>query len=171
MMRSQQIISILDTVDPGLPIVKLVKKNSSNISTENMPWTCQIHEDTFISSLIKTNIKREVKFIGSDRGFYIDKSSTLSYIKQEVIDNFLNIAQQIIPGKEPRRTNLWRACKVIRRKASAVHFDGELFTTVFDLSDYYFSVTKEFDLKSETNKVHRNNLLHILKSMEQKYGR
>ena len=175
-MRSNQITQILETIDPGPPVVKLVNNGGHSIAISAPYWNpelaSQLLEDTYINSLIKRNIRREMKTDGLNKGYYVDRSGTLSNIKNEVCDTFLSMAQYIIEAKEPRRTSLWKSCKEIRKKAHRADFNDELFTTLFDLSDYYYSVTKENgDIRSTENVVHRKNMLYILKSMEQKYGK
>lgn len=169
-MRSKQIISLLETIDVGQPIVKLINRSHS-IYVQQLPWSVNLVGDTFMHHVINNNIYREALFIGEKKGYRIDNQSTLHNIKNSVLNDFLNIVVEVMPNKEPRRTNLWHSLKSIKRKANHSDFDSEIFTEIFDVSDYFFTVTRESSIKSSQNQVHRTNILHILKSMEQKHGK
>jgi hypothetical protein len=171
-MKSQQVIDILNQIDPGQPVGKL-KLLGRSIAFKITEPQINLPDDKFVNHLINANFTRNIVSYGTKeyRGIFIDTSSTLSKIKTQIIDDFLNLVINIMPNKEPRRTSLFKACKIIRKKAKREDFDGDLFDKVFGLSDYYYSVTRDVPISSPQNEVHRKNLLYILKSLEQKYGK
>lgn len=163
------ITDILNTVDPGQPVVTIKLNGTSNLRLVENSWVAKINESSFHHDLAKDFSKRKMVSNGADKGYVIDLEHTLSNIKDHVVSSMLKIYSDSCPNKEPRRTKLYRQIYSLVRSANR-HDKTELLSFMFDIAQYNDSVTREVPLTNVVNQVHRKNIHKLFEIMESKHG-
>jgi hypothetical protein len=83
----------------------------------------------------------------------------------------MSVVSESCPNKEPRRTSLYKNINSLVRAINHSSASTEALALMFDIYEYYTSVTKELSLKNESNSVHRKNIYYLINALEQKHGR
>ena len=173
MKHFDKIGDILSSLDLGKPEVVVALVNAYNIRIKEHNWSPNLPENSFHESMINSFARRNRKDHGENKGYVIDVTMTLEAIRQHVVYNFMAIFMEACPNKEPRRTALYKDILAISRRLQHNYNKEkeEALSLVFDISEYYWSVTRQFPLNDVVNKVHQKNIYHLLNILEQKHGR
>ena len=170
-MKHFEIINkLLNTVDVGEHklIIKL-NSGSNNIRLVHTKWSANIGDDSFHASLVNQFCHRKLLTHGPDKGYSIDIENTISNIKDSVLGTIMQIYKESCPSKDPRRTKLYKNILSLVRSAGRPD-KLDLLNFMFDIAQYYHSVTKEVPLFDPSNKTHKNNIFKLFEIMENKHG-
>jgi hypothetical protein len=173
MKHFDKIRDILSSLDLGRPEVTVALVNAYNIRIKEYNWSPNLPENSFHESMVNSFARRNRIDHGENKGYAIDVTTTLEAIRQHVTYNFIAIFMEACPNKEPRRTALYKDILAISRRLQHNYNSDkeEALSLVFDIYDYYWSVTRQFTLNDAVNKVHQKNIYHLLNILEQKHGR
>lgn len=166
MMHEETIMSMLKQLDPGEPVVKIRLQGARSLKVEQLAWAPNLPGDSFHEFLINSHTTRHLIFGGPHKGYVIDERGSWSNIRSSVISDFSKVLSDAIPNKNPRRTDIFKKVHNLLRN----RINTELLNFIFDVSQYHWSVTKEVSLKHESNDVHRKNIYHLIKLLEQRHG-
>lgn len=174
MNHAEKIKDILSRVNTGLPIlkIKLSGDKTSLRSSENVEWKPEVDGDSFHENLVKVHAMRKkmMTTTSESRGYAIDMDSTLSQINSRVIGEIMPLYSLVCFNANPKRTKLYKQISLTVRRVGRQESDG-LLNFIFDVVQYYHSVSYEKAITHEDNVTHRKNILKLLEIMEQKYGK
>lgn len=169
MRHLNTIRTILNSLDVGEPVVEIRLRNKTSIQTIEKSWTPDLVGDSFHETLIKQNTRRTTTS-GPSRRYVVDVTGSISNIRSVVFGNVMGIFSESCPNKSPRRTKLHKDLSLLIRSLHRSEDDSDVVNLVFDIVQYYDSVTKEYTLKDTKNSVHRSNIYQLLNILEQKHG-
>ena len=160
-----KINSKLEGLDLGKPVFFL-SVSPHVIRVNPNSWVPDIEENDMYDTLIKQHCNRS--FSKTNKNYFIDNDLVVSRIKDDILTNTINIFLQCSPAKEPKRTKAYKSFRTILGKnRSRIDFVNSLF----DINEYYQSMTKTESIKSPNNDVHRKNIYQLLCLMEKSYGK
>lgn len=171
-MDIQALRDKVSSVYIGDVVASLDLNYNSTALTVNFPqFSPNLAEDTFDNTLINRNILVDHNLFGYDKGSKIDVKQTVARIHQQVVDGLLPMLTSVLENKAPRQTKIFQDMRKLRKKLARESVESKIFSDIYDVSDYYFSVTKEKDIRSSDNAVHRKNVLALLKRIVEVYGK
>lgn len=165
----ERVKTIVDTIDPGIPILKLsLTSDNRNIKSEQRPWSPEIPiemADTYLGQLVLSNTRRE----RTTSGYHIDVQAVMASIRNEVIYEFTKIYTFSSENSMPARTKLFKDIKNLQHIAKR---DDTVFDDIFAISEYFNQVTAGHDgkIRELGNETNRKNIVYLIKSLVRKYG-
>ena len=160
----QKINKILDDVNPGDAEFKL-NVSERYIRPRVKSWKADVMGQGFYEDHVNRYAYRE--FIPTEKKYIINREETIEQIEHRVLSLIDGVFKLCSPNKAPRRTKIYKSFRTILY-ANKGRID--FMNSVFDIAEYYKSVTTEKAIATETNDVHRKNIYQLLCLMEKNYG-
>lgn len=166
MSYKAKIDEVLDSLDLGSAKFNLnIRKDSIRVNEQkwifNPSAGSTVYKDIVGKVMNRTFNKDSNKYEFDRERIYRD-----SY--RLVRDDLNHIFQQCSPAKEPRRTKLYKTFSAILKEC---HGKTEFVNSLFDIAEYYYTVTETESIKSQKNDVHRKNIFQLISLMEKSYGK
>lgn len=168
MSYKDKIETIVDAVDPGEPVFRLIV-DKGFISPREDRWNVNltnISENSFYHEYIRKNIRRT--FDTTDKKWQIDKAILISKVERDVIRDINILFTKCSPAVAPKRTKVYKNFKAILDKSK---HNVEFMNSMFDIAEYHWNQTQTDSILSATNDVHRKNIFRLLCLMEKSYGK
>lgn len=160
-----KINSRVEGLDVGKPIFEMHVAESV-IRLSGQQWSPDLDDNDWYNLLVNKSCNRT--FNKERKEYYIDKDATVGRIKHDVIRSITEIFKKCSPAKEPKRTKAYRNFRaIIEENRSTIDF----INSIFDVAEFFYSVTKTESIKHPKNDVHRKNIYQLLCLMEKSYGK
>ena len=160
----EKIEKIIATIDVGNPIFK-VNVNSHQIRINDFPWSTNLVKG-YYEDLIRVNCRRDFEK-GLNR-YVINTQHIIACVVNEMRHNGVSLYLECAPNKEVRRTKAYKLFLATHNENSS---NIEYINSMFDISEYYYNVTKTDSINKTSNDIHRKNIFQLLTLMERKYGK
>lgn len=170
-MDIQQLREKISSFELPEPVAKISLSSTGGSISMNLPEITRLDSSSFDNFMINRNICINTIFSGENSGYEIDTYETLRRIRSEVNDSIMTIFYSCIESKVPKRTNMYSEVKKLVSTARMSDVDSKIFSEIYDLCDYYYLVNEKSSIRDEENKVHRKNMIALLKGLTEAYGR
>jgi len=159
-----KINKILDNINPGSSEFKLII-TGRYLKPKASEWNTNLPEEGFYEYYINRHAHRTFNI--DKKKWILDKDTTINQIESSILNSIDGIFRKCSPNKAPRRTKIYKSfCQVVYNNKGTIEF----INSVFDIAEYYKSVTGVKSIITETNDVHRKNIYQLLCLMEKNYG-
>ncbi len=166
MSYKEKINNILDEIEiNNSKFTLIIKKNLIRINEPS--WTPSFKNiEGFYEFNLRNHIQRS--FNKESKKYVINKEKTITYLVEGVLSNLRHIFTRCSPAKKPPRTKAYKDFFETLRK----NRNNEAFiNSIFDISEYFYTITKSGSISHVDNDVHRKNIYQLLCLMGKKYGK
>ena len=159
-----KINKILNDIDPGKAEFR-INVSDRYIQPRIKSWEVTLEGDGFYEEAINKYANRE--FLSKEKKFIIDREETISTIQHRVMGRAEQMFRTCSPAKAPKRTKAYKTFRtVLYDNKGTIDF----VNSIFDIAEYYHTITKTDSITDDKNDVHRKNIFQLLCLMEKNYG-
>ena len=169
MKSIKEINDFIDSVDLGEPVYKM-RLSYNDIELDLGPWQFKNNlkndKSFWLNYDISRHLRRKFSII-DNKMILCDKDEILDSIKSRIDSAIRDVAMQVSPAEQPKRTKAYKdLVEIIRCNGKKDTFYDDMLPV---LNYYYKSKTDTKDNK-ETMKVHKNNVFALFEILRKKYG-
>lgn len=152
--------NLLDSLDTGGSKFE-IRVGDEFLRVVDSKWEPDFVTEGFYEDNLEDYISRY--FDRDLKEYTINKDKTIRVLEDHIIHSMYGIFINCSPAKEPTRTKAYKGfIATLKDNKGKIEFTNSLF----DIAEYFYSVTRTHSIKKEVNDIHRKNIFQILCLME-----